>query len=430
MSIRGHRAVVGGLVAGLAASLVLSAPAQAAPEPVGLTPTPQELVRATNSMLSFDLDPVLAAGSDGRYSTGYNNPPGGQDPLPVCVYGPDHTGVQVPDNDATGFMATNGFVTQSVYAYPTEVAYAGATLGLDAAIVKNCSGKWRDDGVWSVKRSLVPASGSATRGWAVTTRTPSSVQYSVIVAVRGAIQVVSYYRESTSLQPGVTAAIDALSARLAERWAAQETLENTQGPLLTGAEVSMLMPSDVPAELPVTSPKNDGWSMFNAATTGLLQVPCGAFDAIPAGSWTFMSSLGGQGGVTAEPGQLLQAVSAYQSNDAAAAAWSKLRSVVAGCKNVNRPALSQTKDVDWLTTGTSQMTYGGVPGVWSRELSTFTDGDGGFTVKAYNLFLLVDNTIQQYTYYLSRDGIAQIPLDQLAVNQLAQTLADRWVAAQ
>ena len=425
------RALTGGLVGGLAVTVLAGAPAHAAPEPVGLPPTTQELVKATNAMLGFDLDPVLSAGSDGTYSTGYNNPPGGQDPLPVCVYGPGNTTVQIPNNDATGFMARNGFVTQAVYAYPTEIAFAGATLGVDADIVRHCSGTWRDDGVWSVTRTLVPAAGSASRGWAVTTRSPSSVQYSVIVSVRGAIQMVSYNRQSTKLTPAIKRAVDALSAQLAERWAAMETLENTQGPLLTGAEESMLMLSDAPAELPVTTPKNGGWSTFDAATSGSLLLPCGAYGKVPSGSWTFMSSFGGQGGVTAEPGQLFQMVGAYQTDDAAQVAWSTLRKTVLGCKNTTRPALSQTRSVNWLTTGTSEMTYGGVPGVWSRALMTYTDPDGGgFTVKVYNLYLLVDNTIQQYAYYVSRDDITQIPLDQLAVNQLAQTLADRWVAAQ
>jgi hypothetical protein len=40
----------------------------------------------------------------------------------------------------------------------------------------------------------------------------------------------------------------------------------------------------------------------------------------------------------------------------------------------------------------------------------------------------VGNAIQTVTYYKTVDGITDMPLDQAAVNAVAEQLAQRWVA--
>ena len=52
----------------------------------------------------------------------------------------------------------------------------------------------------------------------------------------------------------------------------------------------------------------------------------------------------------------------------------------------------------------------------------------GFTAKDYMISLLVGNAIQTVTYYKTVDGIRDMPLDQAAVNAVAEQLAQRWVA--
>ena len=49
--------------------------------------------------------------------------------------------------------------------------------------------------------------------------------------------------------------------------------------------------------------------------------------------------------------------------------------------------------------------------------------------KTYVLGLLLDNSIQTVTCNRGMDGMKQVPLDQDAVNALAVTRAQRWVAS-
>ncbi len=245
-----------------------------------------------------------------------------------------------------------------------------------------------------------------------------------MVPVGDAIQVTSYVRQSPTLGSRVPAAINALSGRLADRWAQRATAPNSQGPLVTGAETSMLMTSDVPAELPVTTPEEGGWSSFTADAPGNGPWTCALRANLPAGSWTFSSSLGGTGDVTAEPGALLQAVNVYQTDDAASAAWIKLRRAVLGCNDPSRPPISPTKPISRTASGVSAFQFDGVAAVWSRDFST--DPGSGFSMKSYTIHVLSGNAIQSVTYYLTRDEIADLPLDQLAVNTLAEQLMMRW----
>ena len=149
----------------------------------------------------------------------------------------------------------------------------------------------------------------------------------------------------------------------------------------------------------------------------------------PAGTWSFSTSLGGSGDIEASPGALWQNVSMYQTADSAADVWRQLRKAVLACNDPRVPAISQTREISRSVSGESELTYDGVPAVWSRQFMTDILGRDSFSTKTYTVHLLVDNTIQSLTYYETRDGVRQLPLDQLAVNTLAVELADRYVAA-
>ena len=129
----------------------------------------------------------------------------------------------------------------------------------------------------------------------------------------------------------------------------------------------------------------------------------------------------------------------YATAAAARKAWRKLTAAVLDCTEGGSGPLSQTKQESRQSSGTSALTFQGTPGVWSRELDTYPDtgtctNDAGrkvacegFTAKDYMISLLVDNAIQTVTYYKTVDGIRDMPLDQAAVNAVAEQLALRWV---
>jgi hypothetical protein len=410
-------------------ALTMTAPAQAAVDPIAPPPAAAELTTATNAMLGFDLPAALAPAANSDVQTGYINPPGGQDPLPVCIYGPRYRTVAVPGTLAVGYMANNGYVGQSVYEYPSRAAAERAWKKLDAEIAARCSGTWTDDnGTWKVSRTRLAASGAAGRGWAATTTSPGSVIHVAVVPVGDAIQVVSYVRQDAELGARVPAAIATLSGRLADRWAARATLPNTQGPLLTGATQAMLSEADVPAALPVTAPADGGWSSFDGTTPGNGPWSCAANAKVPAGSWSFMTALGGTGDIVSEPGSLLQSVEVYQTDDAASAAWAKLRRAVLACADSSGGSLASGKSITRTTTGESALVVDGTAGVWSRQFST--EPSIPLSAKSYSIHLRSGNAIQTVSYYTTVMELEQIPLDQLAVNTLAEQLLQRWTATQ
>ena len=421
------------LLGTLAAALLLgSAPtALAAPTPVAPPPAPEQLAAATNALLGFDIPRVLEAGvsSDSGFSTGYINPPGGQDPLPVCVYGPQYTTVSVPDTLAVGYSANNGFVGQSVYDYPSAAAAKRAWSRLDADIAAHCSGSFSTEGsTVTITRTRLAATGAAGRGWAVTTTGFGSVTHVAVVPVGDAIQVVSYIRQASALGARVPAAIADLSGLLARRWASRATLPDRQGPLLTGAALAALTPADIPAALPVTAPRDGGWSMYRAASPGDGPWTCAQTSDLDEGSWSFSTSLGGTGDIVSEPGSLLQDVEVYQTDDAARAAWNQLRRAVLACNDPGRNPLTARDTSTRTLSGVSALAVNGVPGVWSRQFSV--DRSMPLSGKSYSISLLSGSVIQTLTYFVTVDDAAQVPLDQLAVNTLAEQLLQRWVTVQ
>ena len=222
------------------------------------------------------------------------------------------------------------------------------------------------------------------------------------------------------------------------RLAGASALPLTQDPLLTTAQRAMITPADAPASLPYTLPAKGGWSTFQSYEPGNGPWVCGG-STLPAGTASFESGFGGQGGITAEPGAWDQRVEVYATAAAARKAWRKLTAAVLDCTEGGSGPLSQTKQQSRRSSGTSALTFQGTPGVWSRELDTYPDtgtctNDAGrkvacegFTAKDYMISLLVGNAIQTVTYYKTVDGIRDMPLDQAAVNAVAEQLAQRWV---
>ncbi|MBI1349991.1 MAG: hypothetical protein GC156_02605 [Actinomycetales bacterium] len=419
-------------IAGVATAWAVCLPgtAYAAFPPLAPPPPTTDLVQATLAMSDMQDQPALLTGPSAKatFSTGFTNPPGGQDPWPVCIYGSTYpSSVAVPATLAVGYSSSNGYLTQTEYTYPTPAAGTNAWASLSASIAKHCDRTWTDeDGTSKVSRTRLPAQGAAGDGWAVATFTPSSVLYVTVAPVDGGIQQLVYYRQGRTLPAGVSAAVDALSYQLADTWAKRATLPMQQGWVTVDTAASMLRAADLPAELPVTSPAAGGWSSFSSTAPGSGPRTC--TDNAGAGTWTSISSLGGWGDVGAEPGELMQEVEAYQSDSEVAEVWRQLRRIVLACNDPAAPAISQSKQVTRISGGVSEFVYHGVPALWLRQLTS--DPQSGFTTKSYTVYLMAENNIQSLTYYLSRDGLRQIPLDQLAVNELARTLADRLLAAQ
>ena len=77
------------LAAALGATLALATPSGAAPPtPVLPPPSADVFVTTTNAMMRPSDVPASLL-PDAAWSVGYQSPPGGQDPFPVCVYVPN-----------------------------------------------------------------------------------------------------------------------------------------------------------------------------------------------------------------------------------------------------------------------------------------------------------------------------------------------------
>lgn len=431
------------VVAGIAA-VMLAEPVRAAEPPVAPPPTPVELVAGTNAMLQpGDVNGALAQGTalmsmPGTFRAGFNAPPGGQDPLPVCVLGNPYSTVSIPTKLAVGFSANFGTVSQDLYQYPSAAAAQRVWNSLSDTVRSRCTGTVTLGKIsTTLTTSDVPGLPGAPGGLGVLTN-GSNAQYSVLHLAGDSVQMVTYAISDGPVASGVTQAANSLAATLATRWITRGSLASTQNAGMTQAESTMLTLADVPASLPITEPRQGGWSGFSAYLPGNQPLICDARAQIPAASSSFSSTLGGDGGPLSTPGSLVQYLDVYPTAAAAQTAWTALTTAVRTCNQRTIPAVSQSESIDRRASGTSAMTYGGVPGVWSRSFATnVTSGTcaspGGapapcpsWSSKAYTIHLLVGSTIQTLTYGTTRDGIGNIPLDQAAVNTLAEDLAQRW----
>lgn len=411
---------------------------------IAAPPKPGELVEATNAMLRPSestgtlADPANPAGS---FETGFINPPGGQDPLPVCVYGPDFVNVSIPLSGAIGYRSESRSVLQDVYQYASTSTAKRAWASLSALIPSKCNGSHNlgDGFTTTLEFARVDGVIGGPKGWGVLASDTRS-HYSVVLLVGDAIQMVTLLRERGPVSAKAIKATDALATTLATRWTARATAPLTQNAVLTRAETAMLTPADVPAALPIASPASGAWSDFNASTPGSSPDTCNERVELPSARQSFENELGGTGELFSKQGTLRHSVHVYADAAAARKAWRAVRSAVLACNQAKLPAISATEHVDRTSSGTSGLEIQAVPGVWTRSVQTYPVQPGSTCTtstgaevkctasmtKSYTITLLVGNSIQSLTYGKVRDGVGNVKLDQLAVNVLAEQLAQRW----
>jgi hypothetical protein len=419
------------------AMLIVSAAAAPALAQERIVPPPsaEALVAATNAMLRpADLSGALLVGlprSDRRFTTGFFNPPGGQDPMPVCVSGPSYQTVSIPRDDAIGYLASYGRIQQYEYQYPSAAAASNVWKQLSAQVASGCRTTFTENGVTTANASArIPGVPGGQRGWAVS-NSGNLNAFSAVHLIGDTIQLVSYDSGERAVPSKARAAMGALATRLAGRWAERTQLSVTQDETLTQAERTMVQPSDVPATLPMATAADGGWSSFQSSVpaTGP-NVYCRSQAKLPQGSATFTSVLFSGGdvlGITGK-GNVMQQVEVYASADAARAVWQSVTAAVAKCSKNPTGAIPTKKVFNRSSNGTSSVAMGDVPGVWTSTLDTFPGIDKGFTNAAYSVYLLAGDSIQQVMYGITEKGITDVTVDRAAVDAMAKSLADRWVS--
>jgi hypothetical protein len=353
-------------------------------------------------------DVVAPLRASKEWSTGFINPPGGQDPFPVCFTSNDFQEVSVPGTGAIGFSVSLRPTYQSVYQYPSQGAADRAWNTLTQQIPQRCKGAFRSEGGdarISVTSMRIPGAGSIPQGWGVNT-VGTNGKYTTVHKVDDAIVMLSYLPERP-VSSAQRAAINRLAVTVAGRWATRDALPITQPAAITHAQEAMLQPADVPAALPVTQPAKGGWSNTGATMYPSAPFPCNTKVVIPSAPQSFSAALGGQGDVLSIPGAIQQQIYDYGSPEAAQAAWQRYSRAVRSCNN----------------SGTSAFIFNGTPAVWHRS----TDSQF-FMNKMYTIGLLAGNAIQEVTYYTSSEKVQPITIDQAAVNVLAESLAQRYLA--
>lgn len=431
------RVVVVGAVAAVVIGGVLGAPAVARTVDANAEPpSASVLTEATNAMLQpSDVQGVVAAipsedSGTNRFSTGYFNPPGGQDPLPVCTYGKGFNSVDVPISGVTGYTAATGAVTQNVYAYPSEAAANAAWRTVTSQIQSRCKGSFTKDGkTFSATASTIPGLGGVP-GWGVNSR-GAQAMYSALHFLGSEIQMVTVMSSVPAINVARADAANTLAATLAVRWLDRSNLAMTQDPFITQTTRTMLQPADMPTVLPIAQPASGSWSSLETSIPGWQPSSCYEDTQILAGAKSFFTALG-SADVFPTPGAVSQSVYEYDSPALAQRAWNQLKTAQAKCPQKASKPIPVNATFDREVNGVSPLTFGGVPGIWSRELMISsdygTDSGVGMSAKTYTINLLVGDAIQSVSYSRSVKGMQQVKLDQVAVNALAQELALRWVA--
>lgn len=417
------------------AATALAAPAAAA-ERIAEPPSAQALTTATNAMLRpVDLTAPLLVGvtkSDRTFSTGFFNPPGGQDPLPVCVTGPGYTTVSIPRDNAIGYMASYGAVTQYEYEYPSAAVAAKVWTKLSKQVAAKCNSTitYDDGGSTTSVARRIPGSTDGGQGWSVASSGDMNTMTAVHL-VGDTVQLVAYLGNSKPIPAQARAALPRLASSLADRWAGRDDLAITQDAAVTKAEATMVQPADVVAPLSLATGADGGWSSFQGYQPGNgPDIFCQAQAKLPKGSATFTTVLGSGGdvlGITGK-GAVVQQVEAYASAELATQAWQKVTAAVAKCSTKPTGPITGKKPYEATTNGASSVTVNGVAGVSTSTTETFPSFNKGFTNGSYSVYLLVGDSIQEVSYLMTVKGLKQVSIDGGAVDSLAQTLANRWLA--
>ena len=399
------------LLAGALLALPISSAHAQQPQPHAPAPSAQQLTVATNALMRpGDLPQALDFfGAGSSFETGYTNPPGGQDPFPVCqVPGSRSEPLYVPADLAVGFsarIATENFshqLVQDVYQYPDAQAAGSAWNTINTAIPTTCSGTFRSDGSEvTLTATRIPGLPDGQQGWGIAVEGAYST-YTTVHVLGDAIQLITYTRflrdsdpPQGPISPAVHTAINGLAGALAGRWVARDTLPITQPAILTQAASSMLQPADVPSTLPIGSPAQGAWSNFTANTPANPLDACRITDDRRVGAVSFNVGLGSDGGPMATPGVVGQIVHHYPSPEQARAAWeSYSRDVAAKCSENATGAVPWNTIFERVVSGVSPLTFNGTPGLWYRYLTT-NGGRFASTTKSYTIVLLVGSSIQQ-----------------------------------
>ena len=425
--MNGIRSRIGlGLAGAAGFSLVLLAPPAMAEDSNAAPPTPEAASQTTNAMLQpGDVPAVL--GSASGVDIGYDIPPGGQDPFPIC-YESGEFEVLPSRTDAIGYSSRADQVTEEIYVYPSAESAQAAWNVLDRQISRKCTfvdvdGKNR---VRSRQGQLADGAGRWVR--MDLTYPDSPAFYSAVGLVDNGIVITRFQGNKglTQTTADQRAATDALFAELATRYANRATLGQVQPAAMTSAQQALLQPADIPAALPIQQPANGAWASQRAKLPGEWPFNrCAPRKALlPSGTGYYSQSLGSSGDVFIRTGLVYQQVLSYDSAESAQAAWNRLNKTIKDCDETvgklyatggNRKTVTGSVDVN------------GMPGLFIRATDTENYGRGNsFVTKDYTVFTLSGDTIMSVLYGRSMMGMKRFTIDEAAVRQLTATAAGKW----
>lgn len=422
------------VIGAAAAALVIgagAAGASAANTAYADPPSTEVLTQTTNAMLQpADVPAALGGGQD--LSTGYNIPPGGQDPMPLC-YGKGNMRLIPSLTNAIGYSNKSGQVTEEVYVYPSIAAAQDAWNQLDSAIASKCSFT-ASSGSTKITSSQGSWSNADQAGRWVNvnnTQKDNPSMYSVVGPVDNAI-VITRFQGKNGLKATTAdqrSAVDALAGVLIPRYADRESLASVQPALVTNAQNAMLRPGDAPAELPLLQPSAGAWSNFDAQLPS--DKPFNTCDPntplVPSGTGEFNVGFGGGGDVFMQTGMLYQRAFTYASAEAAEAAWTVLAKNVKRCTNSYGTLFS---DGGNYRTTNGSTTIAGAPALWVRSIDSQKWDKDGFVNKSYMVYTMNGDVIVGVQYGKSKYGMKNFPIDEAAVRSLAATAAAQWNATE
>ena len=411
------------------AAIALTNPAGASPNAQAPAPSPETLRETTTAMLQPD-DMPARLGGPGAQNVGFNIPPGGQDPYPICQ-GNVRREVLPDLTMAIGYFSTVGQVTQSVYTYPSASAAQSSWQRLQREVARGC------DYTRNVDSSLIRVTNGRTAAisgvWTLTSTTGSNAsgEYTQVTVVDDSVVALRFNANSAPTTAAQRQAVGALMQSLVSRYAERAEPAGTQSTSLSIAEVAMLTPADMPSSLPTRSPEDGAWSSFTANLPGQAAFnQCNAQkDLMPAGTGSYSATFGDDGGPVLTDGFAWQQAFTFDDNDAADSAWSTLSTRLRDCNERYGKLYSPTKPARQGKVGVSAVTVDGTQGLYYRYFETQGSDEKDFrwSTRTYQLFLKDGNVISSLTYGLSLDGIKPVALDEPAVNQLAVDLIDRFV---
>ncbi len=364
-----------------------------------------------------------------EFDTGYQTSNWGTDDFAVCFDPLTATPVVVTWwNGATIYEASYGArddiaarVNQWVYDYPTPDAALKAWTDFSKSATAKCNGSHTVDGISYVAKTTPVAGDEGVRGLGVYmfSSNPDSYNYTVVNLIGSSIQMVGGYDGDTNpLKDGRAATVRTIAAELAVRWLGRAQLPITQDPLITRAASTMIQPADLTPGTPILQPDQGGDSYFaNRANTLSL---CSQDVTSPAPRESFRTSLGLGELPASIPGDIDQTMYVYSSASAAKNAWSQLTKILSSCTSKAQASASDMK----ANQGLSPLTFNGVAGIWTRSWWK----PEPISESTYSLYLLVGNAIQVVSYSRALKSDNAAPIDQAAVNQVAEASALRWSA--